>query len=280
MKKAGNFFKSIVPLLIAIVTQLIITIPMMIVYGVKAMNENGGDLDSLMSSLMSISTDQNFLQSVNIVYGIAALILFCLWYQKVFVKPFRKRRRNYPTGFGFHTIAAIIFLAVGLQYVTTLVVNLISLFRPAWISQYNTLMETAGYGDASIMLILYSVVIAPIVEEVIFRGLTFRYARHAMTFWAANLWQALLFGVMHMNLVQGIYAFTIGLFLGWVCHRGHGIKYSIPIHIVFNILGCFYSDLIAFTTTISFPVFTGLGVALTIFGMWLFYTDFQMEPKE
>lgn len=280
MKKAGNFFKSIVPLLIAIVIQLIITIPMMIVYGVKAMNESGGDLNSLMSSLMSISTDQNFLQSVNILYGIIALILFGIWYRNVFVKPFRKRRRNYPTGFSFHTIAAIIFLAVGLQYITMLVVNIIALFRPEWVTQYNALMETVGYGDASIILIIYSVIIAPIAEEIIFRGLTFRYARHAMPFWAANIWQALLFGVYHMNLVQGIYAFTIGLFFGWVCHRGRGIRYSIPIHIIFNILGCFYADLISLTTTLSFPIFIGLGIALTIFGMWLFYTDFQMEPEE
>lgn len=279
MKKTGNFFKSIVPFLIVIVLQLAVTIPMMIIYGIKNMAESGG-LDTLFTSLMSAQADPDFTQAVNLIYGIAALILFGLWYQNVFVKPFRKRRRNYPTGFSFHTIAAIIFLAVGLQYVSALVVHGIAVFRPEWIVQYNAMMETAGYSDASAILILYSVIIAPVAEELIFRGLTFRYARHAMPFWAANIWQALLFGVMHMNLVQGIYAFTIGLFFGWICHRGRGIKYSIPLHIAFNILGCFYSDLISLTTTLSFPVFAGIGIALTIFGMWLFYTDFQMEPGE
>ena len=280
MKKTGNFFKSIVPLLIVIVLQLAITLSMMIVYAIKTMNESGGDLGNLMSSLTTISSDQNFLQSVSFLYGIVALFLFGIWYRKVFVKPFQKRRRNYPTGFSFHTIASIIFLAVGLQYITTLVVNIIALLRPECMVQYSSLMETAGYDDASAILIIYSVILAPIAEEIIFRGLIFRYARHAIPFWAANIWQALLFGVFHMNLVQGVYAFTIGLFLGWVCHRGRGIKYSIPIHIIFNILGCFYSELISFTTAISFPVFIGLGIALTIFGMWLFYTDFQMEPEE
>lgn len=275
MKKTGNFFKSIIPFLLVWVIQIVITIPMTIIYAIKTLNESGGDFDSLMGSLMTISSDQNFTQSVNVLYGIAALIIFGIWYYRVFVKPFRKRTRKYPTGFSFHTIASVIFLAVGLQYVCTLVVDLIGRIRPEWIMKYNQMMETAGYSDLSFMLIIYSVIMAPIVEEIIFRGLIFRYARHAMPFWAANIWQALLFGVLHMNLVQGIYAFTIGLFFGWICHRGRGIKYSIPVHIIFNIFGCFYSELFTFTTALNYPIFIGLGIALTIFAMWLFYTDFQ-----
>jgi hypothetical protein len=41
-----------------------------------------------------------------------------------------------------------------------------------------------------------------------------------MPFWVANILQAVLFGIYHMNPLQGIYAFFIGLFLGYVCHKG------------------------------------------------------------
>ena len=77
-----------------------------------------------------------------------------------------------------------------------------------------------------------------------------------------------------MNLVQGIYAFAMGCSLVGM-RRGHGIKYSIPVHIVFNIIGCFFSGLIQISLTLSYPLFAGLGIMLTIFALWLFYTDFQ-----
>ena len=48
-----------------------------------------------------------------------------------------------------------------------------------------------------------------------------------------------------------------------------------PVHIVFNIIGCFFSGLIQISLTLSYPLFAGLGVLLTVFALWLFYTDFR-----
>ena len=77
-----------------------------------------------------------------------------------------------------------------------------------------------------------------------------------------------------MNVLQGVYAFTVGLVLGFICHRGRGIKYGILLHILFNLVGVFYSGLIELTTALSYSLFIGIGLALTAFALWLFYTDF------
>ena len=279
MRKTGNFFKSLSPFLVLIALQVALTLVVLTVHTVLSLSESGFSTDTLLQILLTSSTDKTVSQVTNVSYGVCALFIFGIWYQKVFVKPFRKRRKNYPTGFSFHTIVALICLAFGLQYVCSLVVDVTAFFRPVWLEQYNTIMETAGYGDVSVILAIYSVLLAPIAEELVFRGLIFRYSRHALPFWAANIWQAFLFGVVHLNFIQGIYAFTLGLFMGWICRRGHGIKYTIVFHIIFNILGTFYSGLFSLTTALSYPVFIGIGIALTIFGIWLFYTDFQMEPE-
>ena len=219
--------------------------------------------------------DMEYLQTLNLVYAILALLVFGTWYYKIFVKPFRHRRKKHPSGYSFHTITSMFFLGIGLQYVTTMLTDAIGVLRPDLITAYHAQMSSQGYDDLSLLLLVYSVILAPVIEETVFRGLVFRYARHAMPFWFANILQAALFGFVHMNLVQGIYAFAMGLFLGWVCRRGHGIKYSIPVHIVFNIIGCFFSGLIQISLTLSYPLFAGLGIMLTIFALWLFYTDFQ-----
>ena len=280
MRKAGNFFKSIVPFLVAIVLQLAVSVPLYIIYTFLHAGDNGGGLTGIAGALDSAGSNTALVQIINLIYGILAVLVFVSWYRKVFVLPFRRKRKENPaalkpTGFSFHNILALFFLAIGLQYVTTFIVDIFARIHPAWLTAYQNLMDTAGYGSVSPVLVIYSVLLAPVVEETIFRGLIFRYARYALPFWIANIWQALLFGLLHMNILQGIYAFTTGLVLGFICHRGRGIRYSILMHIFFNIVGIFYSGLIEITTTLSYPIFTGLGIALTAFALWLFYTDFS-----
>ncbi len=253
MRKAGNFGKSFVVLLVLLVLQLLFQLVSNLPLGIDS-------------------------QQVNFGYGLLCVLIFGRWYGKVFVAPFRKKKSpQHPRGFSFHTVVAVFLLGVGLQYVTRLIVAVTAMVRPEWLTAYNALMSSAGYDDASIYLIVYSVLLAPVAEELIFRGLIFRYARYAFPFWVANVYQALLFGVIHGNYIQGIYAFVMGLVFGFVAHRGRGIKYSAPVHVVFNAVGYFYAGLIEETCGYSFYGACGVGCALSAFALWLFYTDFIAE---
>ena len=53
----------------------------------------------------------------------------------------------------------------------------------------------------------------------------------------ANIIQAALFGIMHGNLVQGAYAFALGLILGYVYHKYQSLVIPILFHMSFNIFG-------------------------------------------
>ena len=113
------------------------------------------------------------------------------------------------------------------------------MIRPDWLDQYNQLFESSGITDLTFLTILYSVILAPICEELIFRGVTMRCARKALPFWLANIMQAALFGLFHLNWIQGIYAFALGIVLGYVCERGGSIYYSMGLHLLFNLWGTF-----------------------------------------
>lgn len=62
--------------------------------------------------------------------------------------------------------------------------------------------------------IIQTVIIAPIVEETIFRGLLFNYLRKRYPLIVALIIQAVAFGILHGNVEQGFFAGTIGLTLG------------------------------------------------------------------
>ena len=74
-----------------------------------------------------------------------------------------------------------------------------------------------------------------IAEELIFRGLTVEYLKRAGAFfWVINILQALFFGIAHLNLVQGSYAFLIGLLAGYLVLRCRSIWAGIAFHMLFN----------------------------------------------
>ena len=86
---------------------------------------------------------------------------------------------------------------LGMQYLSSYMVMLIAAIRPAWFQTYQSMMEGIGFGDMTPLLAVYTVLIAPISEELIFRGVTLKYASRAMPFFMANIFQSVLFGYLY-----------------------------------------------------------------------------------
>ena len=84
------------------------------------------------------------------------------------------------------------------------------------------------------VVLIYVVLIAPITEELIFRGTMLERLRESLPFYGANLIQAAIFGVYHWNMIQGAYAFGIGLLLGYITRRFRSLTASILLHMAIN----------------------------------------------
>ncbi len=274
MKRIANFFKSILPILLVLVLEFLVTF----ITGVLHAAATGGSFTEILGSLFGTSAVA-YPDLTNFLYGLIALIVFAVWYRRSFIIPFKgKKKDDYPRGFSFRVILGILLLGIGLYYVTSLVVDVLGAIRPEWIANYNFMVQEAGYTSPSLLLILYTVILAPIIEELIFRGLTYRYARNAFPFWVANVWQALLFGLLHFDLVQGTYAFVMGLFLGYIVHRGRGVKYSILVHIIFNVIGLFFYQLVGRSLELHYYLAMLCGLAITALALWMYSSYFK--PKQ
>ena len=78
-------------------------------------------------------------------------------------------------------------------------------------------------------------VLAPLLEEVLFRGaiqgcLMRFYGRP----WPAIITAALVFGIIHWNPVQVVYASLFGIVLGWIYYRTGSLLYVIVGHVLNN----------------------------------------------
>ncbi len=97
--------------------------------------------------------------------------------------------------------------------------------------------------ENEVFTVLRVALLFPVLEELIFRFLIMGFLRRHCPFIAANLIQAAIFGIYHMNVVQGIYAFLLGLLIGSLMEESQTILACIGFHIVFNISGLLLDDL-------------------------------------
>ena len=98
-------------------------------------------------------------------------------------------------------------------------------------------MKGLGMAEPSILSMFYVVVMAPLAEELLMRGLCLKILERSFPFWAANFLQALFFGLYHMNLIQGCYAFLMGLILGRLVKKYGTLKASMLCHFIINFSG-------------------------------------------
>jgi len=99
-------------------------------------------------------------------------------------------------------------------------------------------------------------VAAPILEELIFRGVILRGFLKNYSPRKAIIWSAIIFGVAHMNPWQFVAAFLISLVIGWIYWQTRSIWPGIFIHFINNSM----SFLIGYATrdiNTSFSELTG-----------------------
>lgn len=98
--------------------------------------------------------------------------------------------------------------------------------------------------DANIwVILLYMVIFAPIMEEIIFRKLIVdRTARYGQG--VAVVVSGVMFGLFHGNLNQFIYATTLGMFLAFLYVKTGNVRITIGVHMVVNFFGGVVSTLL------------------------------------
>ncbi len=283
MKRIGRILFCLLPLLITLGLQNLISIPICGITAAAAILQNHGSEISFMElyrHITSLWTTSTFTLVLSMSYALAALVLFGFWYKKKFTDS--QELVSVPQTFNRWIVLALLLLAVGLQYVTSYLMTFVAVLRPDWMQAYESLMETAGFKTLSPLLIIYSCIIAPVSEELIFRGVTFGYAKKALPLIGAVGLQAVLFGVFHMNIIQGIYAAFLGLFLGYLCETGGTVAIPMLMHAFFNICGTCLNSYLFFRMDHPFFFLFWLtaGVLLTFAGIFLFQYGIVIRDKE
>lgn len=131
------------------------------------------------------------------------------------------------------SIGNIILLGIGLSVIILILTSILTSIFPSYLHVQNQLQST----KSSILQLLIVIVIIPICEEILYRRIIFDYLRKNYNIISAIIIQALIFGIAHGNIVQGIYAFILGIPLALLYMEFNSLWSNTILHIVINLLG-------------------------------------------
>lgn len=169
------------------------------------------------------------IQVIMIISAILSTIAYVL------IMKLKKKNLIKHCNFSIPSVGNIIIITISAAAFTTLATIIVDITK---VYQYfPDTMEAMGnliFGDNFILSLLTIGILIPIFEEILFRGLIFNELRRTIDLRLAIIIQALIFGIAHMNLLQGTVTFFIGIIMGLVYVWGKSLWAPIIIHAVNN----------------------------------------------
>ena len=85
-------------------------------------------------------------------------------------------------------------------------------------------------------------ILSPVVEEFLFRRVLYDLLYRYTGFPAASVISSFVFGAYHMNMIQGVYGFIMGMIFCALYRRDHRIAVPIALHIGANLAVWVFSN--------------------------------------
>lgn len=139
-----------------------------------------------------------------------------------------------------------------------------------------TTSELLPSGGPELLVCFITLCIMPAVaEELLFRG-AFQGLMRPCGSAAAIFAPALLFGLLHLDLAQGLTAFACGVFLGWLTERSGSILPGMLLHLANNTLAFLTIYLRYYAPAeLSFGVELFILLFFPVFGGWMIWNARQ-----
>lgn len=120
------------------------------------------------------------------------------------------------------------------------------------------------------LLVFVVVILAPLAEELMFRGLLYRRASMYMGKLPAVLFSAACFGLYHMNVVQFVFATILGITFGYVYEQTRNLWIPILMHMGANGFSVLASDIISMQTGPIYIIILGVEIVAVCYVAFMF----------
>ena len=180
--------------------------------------------EALMAEVMAKAMEMTF------VAGLITLLIFWIVFlirKKKFTKEVCLRKIS------VNGILPIVIMAAAFNVITSVIISFVP-WPQEWMDSY---VQNSSAIDGSFMAWLTAVLMAPILEEIVFRGLMYTRLKKGLPVIAAAIVTSLAFGIAHGTIIWAIYTFVFSMILIWVFEKFQSLTACIVLHMAYNLSG-------------------------------------------
>lgn len=228
-------------------SQVLVMLPLIIATAIQTVTGSGVLDENALNAMLNERA-----MTYTLMADLLTLVIVLTFYlirRKKFSEALWMRHVDAPTLWEGAALAPGLYLAVSIVLIA---------LPESWTASYNE--ASAGIASGTLVGVIAIVAAAPVVEEVIFRGLIMTRLSRTMPGWLAVLLSAAVFGACHGHPVWFGYAFVLGTVFGFMDLRAGSIWPSILGHVAFNSI----DQIRSFLPKTDAAVITFLGVLVVV----------------
>ena len=223
----------------------------------------------LYASLLFATTSKYVIISILPLTALIVILISSILVKLDFKKAFKFQK------FDFKQFMYLLLLLVGTRVLSEYIITIIANLFPKLVDDFGVVANTLTVDN--IYLGLLTIAILPaIAEELLFRGIVYNSFTKKYGPIIGIIISALLFGIYHMNWLQGINAFFLGLVFGYAYYKTKSIFAPMIMHFLNNAYGVIL--MIFPSLNIEYPMYAKIMIAL--FAIILIITSIFINEKE
>lgn len=284
-KKRRSFWSCVTPILTYYLCQIVAYVIMAIVYSVKLMSTVDLSqsyekmMDSMMNQLME-KIDLISYESMLLAAIIALPILFRKFKKDSAARKLIGMEKDYTkVSYKWYGIPILMGISAAIAGNNMITMSGLAQSSESFV-EVNEILTAGSFG----LQILGVGILVPIVEEILFRGIIFKRLSEMMPLVQAGIYSAVIFGLLHANLVQGLYGFFIGILMCLAYERFHSLLAPIFMHVSANLIVVIASGLnFEYQSLAMFYLVTALMCVLVIVAVWMleaYVRPLNLNPEQ
>lgn len=166
----------------------------------------------------------------------------------------RLSRTNLTLGQSFKKAVPLFLMFLPVIWIATLLwSNVLSGLEAAGVieefapQELVTLFQSGGDEVAIVILVLMAIIVAPLIEEIVFRGCIYRFLKSQTSLLGAQIISGMVFASLHANVLSFVPLVIVGILLAHIYEKTGSLTVAIWFHAFFNT----FSLMMLFITSMS-----------------------------
>ncbi len=246
-KKASSVLISVLIVAGFLLLQVLVSAVGVIPKAIELQAEAGGDQARYAALYQEYVTTTPIIMQLQFAASLICLVVAAVWYYFGYARKAKADpdRKTFKKSFkGWPDAVLILTGTLTVSCLAGTLNDVIYRLSPKTAEGVSDMLNIALGGGTEILGILSAVVLAPVFEELLMRGIIFNRSKKVFGAIGCIAVTTVLFSLMHMNIVQGIYVIPLGIFFGYVAYRYNSVFLCMICHAINNLVGVMLPNII------------------------------------